>query len=62
MNFMEDTRAMLLKLDRTITLTEVGKHTGLTVAWLSRFARGDVDNPGVRQVEILRNWLNAREG
>lgn len=61
MNFSDDTRAMLLALPRTITLSEVATQTTVSVAWLSRFARNEIPNPGVRNIEALRNWLNARD-
>lgn len=46
---------------RSLKAKTIAEATGLSEAWLSRFGRGMIANPGVVQVQILHDYLKGFE-
>lgn len=45
---------------RSITYTEMHKQTGVSIAWISRFAADAIPNPGVDHVQALHDYLISK--
>ena len=58
-NLLENTRAMLnqWRADPGHTLRDLSRASGVEYEWLKRFARGAVDNPTVRPLQRLHDYL-----
>lgn len=37
----------------------IATESGVSKIWISRFTRGDFDNPGVRTLDKIEAWLDA---
>ena len=61
MDWLEETRALLRKAPREITLTRIAHDTGLQLTWLSAFERGKMIDPGIRKVQKLYNYLKETQ-
>jgi len=61
MTLLEETRERLARRCGPATLKEVSEGCGISHAWLSRFHRGLMPNPGVIQVEKLCAYLRSLE-
>lgn len=55
----ETTREQLAALGRGEAI-KIARATGLSRAWLSRFASGKIADPSASRVERLRDHLNSR--
>lgn len=42
---------------RSVTYTEMHRNTGVSIAWISRFADDKIPNPGVDHVQALHDYL-----
>jgi len=58
-DLLTETTKRINKLPRHISLTDVANDTGLTLSWLSDFARGKIKDPGIRKVQILYEYLSV---
>lgn len=56
---LEDTHKLLEALPRSVSLIEIAKNTGLKITWLSALSRNQINDPGVKKVEKLHNYLKA---
>src|SRR5690606_30326752 len=54
---LKDTHKMVASVHRWVTLTQVAKETGLLISWLSAFNKNEIDDPGIKKVEKLYNYL-----
>lgn len=52
------TLSLVRNAPRSITYTEMSKGSGLSVTWISRFADGKFDDPGVKKVQSLHDYLS----
>lgn len=59
-SLLERTRALLVSKPDTLTYSAIAKATGVSVAWLSRFADDKIPNPGVRQVQAIFDYFEGR--
>lgn len=46
---------------RSLKAKTIAERTGLSEAWISRFGRGKIANPGVVQVQTLYDFLSGFE-
>jgi transcriptional regulator with XRE-family HTH domain len=57
-----DYEYVLRKLrERSVSLPQIRKDTGLTVSWLSKVARGLTDDPGFKRVSKLADYFRLLE-
>lgn len=59
---LERTISLLEHAPRRLKLKDIARATGLGESWLSRFQRGHFDNPGVKHIQILHDYLANLEG
>jgi predicted transcriptional regulator len=59
-SLVERTRSLLRGAPRELTYTAMAKATGVSVAWISRFADDKIPNPGVNQVQAIFDYLSGR--
>lgn len=50
----------LLRKDRRSWGT-IARETGLTREWVAKFAHDQINDPGVRKIETLHNYLKAAD-
>ena len=55
---MAATRALLKST--AVSYPDIFKATDITPNWLTRFAAGDIPDPGVNRVECLYSFLSGR--
>ncbi len=58
---LERTIALLENAPRSLKAKDIAKASGVSEAWLSRFGKGKIANPGVVQVQAVYNYLAGRE-
>lgn len=46
----------------SINLSEIERNTTLSLSWLSKFRRGEIDNPTVQQLNTLHRYRAATDG
>lgn len=51
------TLSLVRALPREISLTELARDCGLPLAWLTAFARGEIDDPSVNRIQCLYEHL-----
>jgi len=51
------TQALVSNAPRCVTFTMMAQKAGVSVAWISRFANGQIPNPGVNTVQRLHDYL-----
>jgi len=61
MTLLEETRTRLKALPRGTTLSSIADKCEVSIAWLSRFDNGKIDNPGIVQVQRLCDYLRSLE-
>lgn len=54
---LEETRQLLLNRPVHLTLVKIAEVTELSESWLSKFGRGEIENPGVVTVYRLNEYL-----
>ena len=57
----DKTLALVRAVPRSVTLQQIADEAGLPAAWLSAFARGEIDNPSVCRIERLWEYLTGRQ-
>ena len=57
MNLHDETLS-LLKAD-TRSRERIAQEAGLTYSWISKFATGQIQNPGIRKIQTLNDYLNG---
>lgn len=55
------TQELLKNRPRTLTLEQVAVDTGLSIEWLGPFGREKIDDPSVRKVVTLYEYLSGRK-
>ncbi len=45
-------------LSQDAPMTQIARDSGITYSWLMKFKHGETNNPTVRRVEQLQNYLN----
>ena len=60
-SLLDRTRALLKRKPDDLTYSAIAKATGVSVAWISRFADDKIPNPGVRQVQAIFDYLDGRK-
>lgn len=53
----DSTRQLLNDRPQSLTTAKIAEDVGVSTAWLTAFARGDIPNPGVVTVEKLNVYL-----
>lgn len=56
-DLLETTQRKLRNTPREITLTLISQETGLSLSWLSDFSTNKLDDPGIRKVQRLHDYL-----
>ena len=46
----------------SVSLTEIERKTMLSLSWLSKFKRGEIDNPTIQQLNTLHRYRAANSG
>ncbi len=54
---LERTKFLLEHAPRSLKAKDIAKASGLSEAWLSRFAHGKIPNPGIVQIQALHDYL-----
>lgn len=60
-SLLERTRTLLKCKPSTLTYSAIAKSTGVSVAWISRFADDKIPNPGVNQVQAIFDYMTERD-
>ena len=45
-----------------VTLADIERQTSLNRSWLSKFRRGEIDNPTIEQLATLHNFREQHQG
>lgn len=53
----ERTRELLCKRPANLQINKIAKEVRVSTAWLNKFARGKIKNPGVVTICALHNYL-----
>lgn len=56
-NLLEDTQNKMAALPRWVSLSQIAKDTELQVSWISAFAANKIEDPGVKKVQRLFDYL-----
>lgn len=56
---LESTEKMLAALPRWVTLSQVASESGVKLSWLSAFASGGIEDPGVKKVQAIHDYLSV---
>ena len=56
-NWLEETKAKLNAVPRWVSLTQIADEAELQISWLSAFAAGKIDEPGIGKVQKLYDYL-----
>lgn len=56
------TQQLVKDAPRHVTYTMMAAATGVSVAWISRFADDKIPDPGVRRVQALHDYLAGKPG
>lgn len=56
---LEKTEKMLVALPRWVTLSQVASESGVKLSWLSAFASGGIEDPGVKKVQAIHDYLSV---
>ena len=56
---LDDTLTGLAKLPRWVTMSQVAKDTGVKLSWLSAFVAGQIEDPGVKKVQAINDYLKV---
>lgn len=56
-SLLDRTRHLVETAPRSVTFTDMAKASGVSVAWVSRFASGRIPNPGIVHVQALHDYL-----
>lgn len=54
----ERTLHLVRNAPRSLSYTDMSKGSGLSIGWISRFADGKFDDPGVKKVQSLHDFLS----
>jgi hypothetical protein len=59
----DSTRQLLLDRPASLSTATIAKEIKVSTAWITAFARGAIDNPGVNTIETLNAYLknNAKK-
>lgn len=60
-SLLERTRSLLKHKPSTLTYSAIAKATGVSIAWISRFADDKIPNPGVNQVQAIFDYMTGRD-
>ena len=56
-NWLKETQAKLAAVPRWVSLTQIADEAELQISWLSAFAAGKIDEPGIGKVQKLYDYL-----
>lgn len=56
---LDDTLERLRNAPRWLSLSQIAQESGLKVAWLSALASGAIEDPGVKKVQQLHDYLRV---
>ena len=56
---LDDTLDRLRNAPRWLSLSQIAQESGLKVAWLSALASGAIEDPGVKKVQQLHDYLRV---
>lgn len=56
---LDETVSRLANAPAHLSLTQIAKEAGLQLSWLSDFARGRINDPGVTKVQALHDYLGS---
>lgn len=59
---LERTQALLASAPRSLKAKDIAQGSGVSGAWLSRFSRGMIPDPGVQSVQKLHDYLVGLNG
>ena len=57
MKLLPDTKMKLEKTRKNMTLREIASKAGVRYDWLSSFAMGRIENPGVVHLQRLNDYM-----
>lgn len=61
-NLLSRTQQLVSDAPRRITYTMMAEAIGVSVAWISRFAGNKIEDPGVKTVQRLHDYLVEQNG
>lgn len=53
----DSTRQLLIDRPQSLSTSKIAHDIGVSTAWLTAFARGTIENPGVNTIETLNVYL-----
>lgn len=53
----DETRSLLINRPASLSMNTVCQSVGVSKSWLTAFARGEIENPGVVTVQALNTYL-----
>lgn len=56
---LDETVEKVRSLPRWVTLSQVANESGVKLSWLSAFASGLIEDPGVKKVQALHDYLSV---
>jgi len=57
LDWLQETRALIAAAPRELTLTKIAKDCDVSIAWLSKFASGQLKDPGILNVQKVNRYL-----
>lgn len=61
-DLLSRTQQLVSTAPRKITYTMMAEAVGVSIAWISRFANDKIEDPGVKTVQRLHDYLVANSG
>lgn len=58
-NWLEETQALLSAVPRSVTLSQIAAEADLQLSWLSAFQAGKIEEPGIKKVQKLYDYLTS---